>query len=211
MIEGTDLFLRLSRSLRNWQLLSFLLVIGNVVVVSGLTQLATSTRYVPYVVELDTSGSATYAGPIEALDMPEERLIVAQLRGFIWNLRMVVDDPIAQQEFVARAYSLADAPVRRQLDRYFAEPENDPRTIAPQASRAAERITILRLPGSETTYQVRWRERYHGRSQLAVTRERSFEGLVTVERVDSLSREALANNPLGLLVTELTWIETTEE
>ena len=210
MIERTDTFLRLAKALRNWQLVTFLLVISNVVTVSGLAKLATSTRFVPYVVELDASGSASYLGPIEILDLPEERLIVAQLRGFLWNLRMVVDDPIAQQELVARAYSLADAPVRRQLDRYFSEPENDPRLIAPKASRAAERITILRLPRTESTFELRWTERYYARTQFSTARERSYQGLVTIERVDKLSPEALANNPLGLLITELTWTETTE-
>jgi type IV secretory pathway TrbF-like protein len=124
---------------------------------------------------------------------------------------MVVADPIAQEELVARAYALADAPVRRQLDRYFAEPDNDPRAIAPKASRAVENLTILRLPKTDSTYELRWSERYYPRQQLATVRERSFRGLVTVETADRLPREALANNPLGLVITELTWTETTEE
>jgi len=199
----------LNRALRNWQLISFLLVISNTVLVSAYVERASSSRYVPYIVEVSPQGTTTYAGPIEAVDTPEERLIVQQLRAFVWSLRLVVDDPAAQQEMVARAYALADEPVRRQLDRYFSKPENDPRILAPKASRAAQQITVLRLPRTTDTYQVQWTEVTTFRTAFGHREERSYQGLITVDLARRLPPEALAHNPLGLLVTEFTWTETT--
>lgn len=211
MLERTDLFQRQARALRNWQLLAFLLTVADVVLLGGFVRLALATRFVPFIVEVDPHGKATYAGPLEALDTPEERLVIQQLRQFLWNVRAVVADPIAQQELVARAYALADVPVRRALDRHFSRPENDPRLLAARASRSVPRITILRLPGTADTYQVQWTEVLHYRTTFRQSEERSYQGLLTVTRAERLPPEALAHNPLGLLVTELTWTETTQD
>lgn len=210
-VQRTDVFLGLAKALRNWQLVAFLLTVGNVVLVGGFVQVALATRYVPYVVERDAHGNTTYAGPLEAVDAPEERLVIQQLRQFIWNLRLVVDDPAAQQELVARAYALADLPVRRQLDDYFAKPEHDPRLLAPKATRSVERVTVLRLPKTDSTYQLQWTERVTWRTAFAASQERSYQALLTVEQARRLGAEALAYNPLGLLITELTWTEITDE
>jgi type IV secretion system protein VirB5 len=209
VLQRTDAFLHLARLLRNWQLVAFLLVIANVVLASGVVRAALASRYVPYLVEVDREGNATFAGPIEAADTPEERLLLHQLRQFVWNLRVVVHDPAAQQELVARAYALADGPLRRKLDDHFSQAENDPRRIAPKASRSVARITLLRLPGTEDTYQVQWTEATVERDAYARARERSFNGLLTVSRARRLPPEALLYNPLAVLVTEFTWTETT--
>jgi type IV secretion system protein VirB5 len=209
VLERTDAFLHLAKLARNWQLVAFLLAIGNVVLASGVVRVALSSRFVPYLVEVDRDGNATYAGPIETVDAPEERLILQQLRVFVWNLRVVVNDPAAQQELIARAYALADGPLRARLDEHFSQAAHDPRRIAPQASRTVERITLLKLPASADTYQVEWTEATRDRDAYARSRERSFHGLLTVARSERLPREALLYNPLGLLVTEFTWTEVT--
>lgn len=209
MLGRTDLVLDLGKSLRNWQLATFLLSITNAILIIALTRLALAGRVVPYLVEVAPDGRTVYAGPIEALDTPEERLVVHQLRSFLWNLRAVTSDPVAQGELLSRAYALADAPLRRRLDAHFARIENDPRRLAQTASRAATAITILRLPGTEAVYQVRWSETITPRSAASLVREKSYEGLLTLARIDRLPPEAAAENPLGLLVTEFNWTETT--
>lgn len=209
MLGRTDLVLDLGKSLRNWQLATFLLSITNAVLIIALTRLALAGRVVPYLVEVAPDGQTTYAGPIEALDTPEERLVVHQLRSFLWNLRAVTSDPVAQAELLARAYALADAPLRRRLDAHFARLGNDPRRLAQTASRAATAITILRLPSSDEVYQVRWTEATSPRSAGSRIETRTYEGLLTVARIDRLPPEAVARNPLGLLVTDFNWTETT--
>lgn len=209
VLQGTDAFLHLARLLRNWQLAAFLLAIADVVLASGVVRAALTSRYVPYLVEIDRDGSATYAGPIEVAEIPEERLTLYQLRQFVWNLRVVVDDPVAQQELVARAYALADGALRRKLDEHFSQAENDPRRIAPRASRSVERVTLLPLPQAEHTYQVQWTETTRDRDAYGAAEERSFTGLLTVTHARRLPAEAVLFNPLGILVTEFTWTETT--
>ena len=208
VLQGTDAFLHLARLLRAWQLVAFLLVVANVVLASGVVRAALASRYVPYLVEVDPQGNTTYTGPIEAVDTPEERLVLHQLRNFVWNLRVVVNDPAAQQELVARSYALADGALRTKLDEHFSLPENDPRRIAPRASRSVERITLLRLPGTENTYQVQWTEATRERSAYALVQETSYQGLLTLTPARRLPAEALLYNPLGVLVTEFTWTET---
>lgn len=209
VLERSDRYLDLARSARSWQLAAFLLLSGNVVLGTAFARLALLTRLVPYVVEVDRNGKPSFGGPIEAVDLPEERLVVAELHRFLWNLRVVVDDPPAQQELIARAYALADLPLRRKLDQHFSQPDNDPRQIAPHASRAVDRITILPMPGAQGTFELSWREVETDRLAYGTSRERSFRGLLNVTTVRLEAAEALVENPLGLLVTDFQWTETT--
>lgn len=209
VLERTDRFLDLARSSRSWQLASFFLLAANVVLATSFARLALATRLVPYVVEVDRDGRPAFGGPVEAVDLPSERLVVAELHRFLWNLRVVVNDPAAQQELVARAYALADVPLRRKLDEHFRLPENDPRQIAARASRAVSGITILPMPGAQGTFELSWRELELDRLAYGASRERSFRGLLTVTTVRLESAEGLVENPLGLLVTDFQWTETT--
>ncbi len=211
VLQRSDLFLGLAKTARSWQLVAFLLGAANVVLAGGFLQLALSTRLVPYLVEVDRSGEVRFAGPLEATSLPEERLLQAQLRGFVWDLRVVVNDPPAQAELLTRAYALASPELRRKLDRYYGAAENDPRQIAPRASRSIEAITLLRLPGSDNTYQAEWQEIEADRTGLGLARRRFFHGLLTVNMVRLEGTEALARNPLGLLITDFNWTETTLE
>ncbi|HEX4956391.1 MAG TPA: VirB8/TrbF family protein [Thermoanaerobaculia bacterium] len=210
VLERSDAFLRWARIARAWQLVAFFLLASNTVLAAGFVQLAMSSRVVPYLVEVDGHGNTRYAGPIEVADLPEERLLFQQLRSFLWNLRVVVPDATAQGKLLARAYALADTPVRRALDEHFAAPGNDPRTIAARASRSVEAITLLRLPEAPDTYQLDWKEVYVDRRGFGTLEERSFRGLATVRPVRDATPEILIDNPLGVVITAFTWTETTQ-
>ena len=119
-------------------------------------------------------------------------------------------DPVAQQGLIARAYAVADVPLRRKLDEHFLAPENDPRQISVRASRAVDRITILPMPGTEGTFELSWREVEIDRLSYGSASERTFRGLLTVATVRLETPESLVENPLGLLVTDFQWTETTQ-
>ena len=208
VVERTDTFLSLARVARSWQLLALALAATNAVCLIAFVHLALTTRLVPYVVEVAEDGSPRAMKPLEAATLPEERLLDYQLRLFLWSLRTVVADEAAQGELLARAYALADAPVRRKLDLHFAEPGNDPRTIAARAGRSIEVLSLLRMPGAESTYKLRWREVEAERHALASPRQRFYEGLLTVAPARVESAEALAANPLGIVITDFNWTET---
>lgn len=149
-------------------------------------------------------------GGLEVADLPEERLLLQQLRAFLWNLRVVVPDAAAQAKLLERAYALADSPLRQALDAHFAEPGNDPRTIAQRATRSVEAITVLPLPEAPGTYQLTWKEVDLDRRGFGITEERSYRGLATFRPARDLTPEQLADNPLGVLLTAFTWTETTQ-
>ena len=81
VLERSDRYLDLARSARSWQLVAFFLLAGNVVVATAFARLALGTRLVPYVVHVDRDGRATFGGTVEAFDLPEERLLVADSTG----------------------------------------------------------------------------------------------------------------------------------
>ena len=209
VLERSDAFLRLAQVARAWQLATFFLLAGNVVLGAGLVGLALSSRTVPYLVEVDAHGNTRYAGPLEVADLPEERLLVQQLRSFLWNLRVVVPDAAAQGKLLAGACARAEAPAPHAREGHSAEPENAPRRIAERATRSVESVSVLRLPEAPDTYQLTWTEVSLDRRGFGIREERPFRGLATLRPVKNLTPDELADNPLAVLVSAFTWTETT--
>src|SRR5216683_7668009 len=95
----TDEYERLAVAARNWQI-AFLIAGGTALIaVAALGWLATHSRLIPYVVNVDRQGYALAApgALVEAEPFAgQDRLIRYELAGFIRAAREVIGDPLAQ-------------------------------------------------------------------------------------------------------------------
>lgn len=200
-------FSDLSRGKRNWQLVAFgsLALLG--LAVAGLVTIATQSRVVPYVVEVDRTGRAEAITPADAVPAVADRVVTAAVAGFVANIRTAYPDPVAQRDAVYRAYAYVAGDARAYLESYFSDPDNDPRRQGQGYRRAVEITNVLPVPGAveggPTTYRVQWNEREE--SPQGGARERAWEGYLAVTVRPPTSTEAVERNPLGVYVTDLSW------
>ncbi len=200
-------FSDLTRGKRNWQVVAFasLALLG--LSVTGLVTIATQSRVVPYVVEVDRTGRAEAIAPADAVPAVADRVVTAAVAGFVANIRTAYPDPVAQRDAVYRAYAYVAGDARTYLESYFSDPDNDPRQQGQGYRRAVEITNVLPVPGAveggPTTYRVQWNEREESPREGA--RERAWEGYLAVTVSPPTTTEAVERNPLGVYVTDLSW------
>ncbi|MDT0632946.1 type IV secretion system protein [Rubrivirga litoralis] len=205
--EFTRTFSDLAKGKRNWQLVAvFSLALLGISLV-GLVTLALQSRTVPYVVEVDRLGRVEAVAPAEAVPAASDRVVIASLARFVSDIRTIYSDPVAQRDAVFRAYSYIAGDARDFLEGYFSDPQNDPRALAAELRRSVEIVSVLPIPtGSDDedrVYRVRWNEAEV--STRGGTRERAWEGYMTVEVQPPVTTEGIQRNPLGVFVTDLSW------
>ncbi len=199
-------FSDLARGKRNWQWVAALALVLLGFATTGLVTLATQSRIVPYVVEVDRMGRAEAVAPAEAVPAAEDRVVVAALSSFVTSIRTVYADPVAQRDAVYRAYAYVSGDAREFLESYFSDPQNDPRRLGKDFRRAVEVTGVLPVPGRDSqtrTYRVQWNET--SRSAQGGTTERAWEGYLAVTLAPLTTTEGVERNPLGVFVTDLSW------
>ena len=205
--EFTRQFSDLARGKRNWQWVAALSLTLLGLAVAGLVTLASQSRVVPYVVEVDRVGRAEAVAPAEATVLAEDRVVVATLSSFVSNIRTVYADPVAQRDAVYRAYAHVAGDARDFLEGYFSDPQNDPRQLGKDFRRAVEVTAVLPVPGTDQgtgrTYRVQWNET--DTSTQGGERERAWEGYASVTLAPPATTEGIERNPLGVFVTDLSW------
>lgn len=181
--------------------LAQLAIIGTLVV--AYIQLASTSRVVPYVVEVDQLGQVAAFGPAEPLPKTDQRIWVRDLSALIRNLRSITTDPALQVRMIEDAYAFLDAAAAKSLNEYFADPENNPRVLGREMTRAVEINSVLPVPNSDS-WQIRWTETERSRTGSLLQR-RGWEAYLTVKQVVPETVKAIQLNPLGLYVTGINW------
>ena len=210
--EFHAMFSDLARGKRNWQLACFGLLGLTIALSIGLVTLATQSRITPYVVEVDRLGRAQAIGPADRIEPADQRVTVAQLAGFIRDIRTVLPDPAAQADLVRRAYAFVDQGAATFLSQYYASPENDPRVLGNELTRLVEISSILPVPTASTaqgsaTWKLSWTETSFAKASGGMPIETAWEGYLTTRTVPPATVERVTLNPLGLYVTSINWTQ----
>lgn len=176
-----------------------------VTLVVAYIQLASSSRVVPYVVEVDRLGQAVAFGPAEPMRKTDQRITIRDLSVLIRNLRTITPDPGLQVRMVKDAYAFLDISAAKFLNEYFAEPENNPRVLGQDIMRTVEITSVLPVPNSDS-WKIQWTEIDRPRAG-GIARSRAWEAYLTVKHEPPKTTEAIQVNPLGLYVTGINWTQ----
>lgn len=209
--EFANAFGDLAKGKRNWQLMAFALVGMLAFVTSAYVRLASSSRVVPYVVEVDRLGQIVAVGTAEQLTTPDQRLVASQLAQFVRSIRTVLPSAAAaaQAEMVRRGYAYVAPEAAGFLNDYFGSPRNDPRLLGTRITRQVDVASVLRVPNSDV-WRLQWSETERSTQAGGPVRTTAWEGYVTVSIAPPATAEAVQDNPLGLYVTSVNWTQIAE-
>jgi type IV secretory pathway TrbF-like protein len=199
-----------ARLKRTW-LVAFFAALGALVLsVGALVHLATTSRVESVVVLVDELGRADLLGPAERLPAAErERVVRSQVGLLIRNLRSVYPDRAAQAEMLRRAYALLTPEAAGRMNRYFAEAENDPRSVSESLSREVRVRSVGPIPGTQS-WRVQWTEIETPRG-AGKPRESAWEAYVAIREAAPVTVREAEDNPLGLRVSAIEWTPVTQE
>lgn len=186
---------------RNWRLLALILAICCFLLIAAYVQLSTSTKLVPYVVQVDQLGRSSY-GAISDASISDPRLTERALSEWITSWRMVVSDRPLQRILVDRVFAMVagEGPAQRQVTDWYRD--NEPFERASKESVTVEVVAIKQLTGN--AWDVEWKEVPHAKNgtQTNAMPDR-WRASVVVGQTKPNNEESARVNPLGLFVKEI--------
>ena len=195
---------------RNWQIAAAGLLAATLILASGIVWLATRSRYIPYIVEVDKLGYAlTIPRPLTASGDPDsiERMQRYEIAAFIRNARSVSSDPQVEEQQLNALLAHARGPANHFLDAYYHADgfTHNPFKLAERQTVTVQIDSILRI--SDQSYQVRWTEVSRDLGGLTIGPPTHWEAQVQIETIPPNSADTIVSNPLGLYVDRISWTQ----
>lgn len=191
-----------------WQVVGLLSLMIAVASVGGLIHLAGRSRFVPYVVEVDTSGNVRAVARAEEMVPANRAVIEAQLEKFVTLSRRVTTDIGLQRAAIFGVYGMMtqDDPAAGKMTEHLnADEARTPFRRAEKETVNTEVTSILQQ--TRESWQVDWIETVYERTSGKRKERFEMRALVQVYQASRMhmTEEALRSNPLGVYVRDFTW------
>lgn len=191
-----------------WQVVGLLSLMIAVACVGGLIHLAGRSRFVPYVVEVDTAGNVRAVQRAEEMAPANRAVIEAQLEKFVTLSRRVTTDIGLQRAAIFGVYGMMtqDDPSAGKMTEHLSGDET--RTPFRRAERETVNTEVSSiLQQTPESWQVDWIETVYERSSGKRRERFEMRALVQVYQASPMhmSEEALRSNPLGVYVRDFSW------
>lgn len=186
---------------KNWRLMALGCLALACLSSAALVWRSLQSTVIPYIVEVDTTGSPRAIAPALESYHPTDAQIAHHLAAFISNVRSLSSDPVVVRENWLKAYAYVTDHGSTTLNEYART--HDPFAGVGQHSRSVTVVSVVRV--SERSFQTRWIEKTYASGSLSKTVP--YTGLFTVVHTPPRDAETLRANPLGLYVHSLNWTE----
>lgn len=189
---------------RNWQIISAVLLVSNLILVSGLIFLAKDKKVLPYLIEVDKLGRAQYVGIPKSIQYDDQAVIKSFIYDFIERSRTVSFDFDLMSKNISKAVAVADQnTVNNFLTTYYRD--NNPFEKAKKESVSVEPVGLLKQ--SSKSYIVEWDETTKTKDYKVLSTVR-YKAFIQVDKLKDTSLQDLESNPdnpFNYIVTNLSW------
>lgn len=187
---------------RRWKLIALAALAIAAVAVIGVLNLASKSRFVPFLVEVDKLGETLAIKKAEQAQAADTRVIRASLARFVDDTRSVTPDATLQKQALLEAYAYLSNqdPATAALNDHFAK--NSPFERAQTETVTVEINNVL--PITKDTWQIEWTESVRSRHGQPLEKTR-WKATATVYVVPPVKEEQIMKNPLGIYIRDYTW------
>ena len=203
---------------RNWQLAFGAMTLVALALAVCVIWLSARVRYIAFAVEVDKLGYALampqpltpQTGPADEMIARMERYEIAQ---YVRDTRSVSNDPKVEQAALNSmfAHTVHLSAADRFLGSYFHADRaaRNPFVIAMHRTVSVQIESIL--PLSAKTWEVRWREDERDLNGAAVGAPTYWEAQLQTEIITPKDSDSIISNPLGFMVSEISWTRQGEQ
>jgi len=177
--------------------------------VAGITWVGAQSKFVPYVVQVNTLGEAVGVGPADRAAQADSRVVRASIAAFISAARSVTPDVSLQRDAVFRVYAMLQQkdPSTLKIQEWWAEDKHrDPFARAADETVSVDIASISQI--SESAWQVDWIETSRDRDgnlKSNPTRMRAIMHVYVSPLGQGATAADIARNPLGIFVQNFDW------
>ncbi len=194
---------------RMWQSVGLLSLMITLAAVGGTIHIASQSKFIPYVVEVDKLGQSVAVAPAQVAAVVDERVVHASLAAFMSNARLVTPDIALQRKAIFSVYAMLSAgdPAAAKMSAWLNESEaSNPFHRAEKETVETEMVSVI--PQSADTWQIEWNEKVFDRKGNPIGKPYRMRALATIAVVTptySTSEEKIRQNPLGIFVKDFSW------
>jgi type IV secretory pathway TrbF-like protein len=199
----------LMNSLRLWQAVALLNLMIALAGIGGVIHLASQSKFVPYVIEVDKLGQTMAVAPAQKAAPVDQRVVHASLAAFMSNARLVTPDIALQRKAIFAVYAMmnADDPAASKMTAWLNGNEaSNPFHRAAKETVETEIVSVI--PQSPDTWQIEWNEKIFDRQGVPIGQPYRMRALATVAIMpptDATTEDKIRQNPLGVFVKDFSW------
>jgi type IV secretory pathway TrbF-like protein len=196
-------------AIRLWQALALLCLMITLAAIGGVLHLASQSKFIPYVIEMDKLGQTAAVAPASLAAPVDSRVVRASLAAFMSNARLVTPDIALQRKAILSVYAMLhgdDAAATKMTAWLNGNDDNNPFHRAAKETVETEIVSVI--PQSPDSWQIEWNEKLFDRQGVPIGQPYRMKALATVEIVPpdaSTTEEKLRQNPLGVFVKDFNW------
>jgi type IV secretion system protein VirB5 len=183
----------------HWRLVALGLLALSAGLTAGLVTLSLRGGVTPWVVEVDKLGEPRLVAPAVQGAQASDAVIAWSLARFISDVRTVSSDPVLMRQAWLRAYDFTTPEGAAALSDYARRA--DPFSQVGKSQTTVAVSSVVRA--SPRSFRVAWTEQRFEAGQLVATER--WTAILTVDLKPPQTAEGLRANPLGVLVTALSW------
>ncbi len=189
---------------RHWRWTAFGAIGVSLLSVGGMIHYAELPRTVPFVVEVDKLGDAVAVSRAAVAAPIDPRILRAQLARWIWDVRTVSSDALAERHFIYEAMDMTDVhgAAAQQLQDWFTTPGPFKRAVDEMVEVSV--TAVLQITAK--TWRIEWREDTRTRGGTLES-SRNWEATITVSVTPPTTEAEILKNPSGLFVESFSWTE----
>ena len=194
---------------QTWQVIGILSLLIALASVGGVIHIGSQSKFIPYVIEVDKLGQTLAAGPVQAANPADPRVVHASVSEFISDARLVTPDVALQRKAVFRVYAKLSPhdPATAKMNEWL----NGTEESSPFKRAAKEMVSVeikSVLPQTPDTWQVDWVETTRDRQGTIKGQPVTLRALVTTytaEITPQTTDEQLRDNPMSIYVRDFSW------
>lgn len=176
-------------------------LVSNLLLTGGLVWTRQKDTIVPYVAVLDTQGHVLGIALSRKLTASERGAVLSdQIDRWLHDVRTVLTDWPAQVQMVRYVMERIKGPAEQQLRQWYTEHRPDDRARAGTVLVAVN----VKLPRSESTYDVEWTETQYDLTGQQ-TESHRWKATLTVSLDPPHSLDTVPDNAVGFHVTNVQW------
>ena len=192
-------------SRQSWQFIGLLSMLITLASIGGIIHIGSQSKFIPYVVQVDTLGGTIAAGPLTATTSVDPRILSATVAEFITSARVVTPDVALQRKAILKLYAMLSVhdPATEKMNEWLNGSTPFKRAEVEMVSVEIKSV----LPQTTDTWQVDWLETQRDR-QGVIQETKTMRALITVYTAGNspqTTEEQIRLNPLGLFIRDFSW------
>lgn len=201
---GENIYASIAKSRENWRRTTFTLTIAVVVLSLALAKASETNKIKTYIVEKDGTNTKVLGSTLDMSNIENkisDNEVIYFIKEVLLNTKTLPASQVMYEKNYKKSLAFLSRSASKKLDAYL--------KVEKYVEKAKSKKTVdiifntgTKLPGTKNIYQIRWKQLTYDRDGNVIE-DKNYNGNFTVEFKEIENEKMLYENPLGLIITDI--------